>query len=107
MSTELVNKKRPRDFNEDEELEAFGSRAPPPAPLTLPMGYNDEENPFNDQNLSAPFRWKLKDNKMAKEGLITTVSQEDMQAQREATLVRRQTKLEILRRQRRLPCGLV
>ena len=106
MSTDLSNKKRQREFDEDEELEVFGSRPPPPAPLQLPLGYNDEANPFNDQNLSMPFKWKLKENKMAKEGHVAASSEQEIQAQREDTLVRRDAKLERGVRQRGLPCEL-
>lgn len=82
-------KKRQRiEDDVDEDLEEFGKKAPPPAPISLPGGYEDGENPFNDAQLSAPFQWKLRNSKLAKEGKQAIVSEEEERAQRESTIVR-------------------
>lgn len=82
-------KKRPRIQDEvDEDLDEFGKKAPPPAPIVLPGGYQDEANPFNDAQLSAPFQWKLRDQKLAKAGIQTARTAEEESIQRESTIVR-------------------
>lgn len=83
-------KKRTRVLDDlDGDLEQFGSRAPPqPAVVELPGGYKDEANPFNDAQLSAPFQWKLRNQKLAKDGIQTASTAEEEAAQRESTMVR-------------------
>jgi hypothetical protein len=80
-------KKRPR-VEDDLDLDDFGRKEPPPAPLALPGGYRDDANPFNDAQLSAPFKWKAKTDKMSKNGAAATMSEDQERAQREETLVR-------------------
>lgn len=82
-------KKRTRVLDDlEEDLEGYGKREQPPPPVLLPGGYKDEANPFNDAQLSAPFQWKLRNEKLAKEGRQGTLSAEEEAAQREATIVR-------------------
>jgi len=82
-------KKRPRVQDDvDEDLDEFGKKVPPPAPIVLPGGYQDKANPFNDAQLSAPFQWKLRDQKLSKAGVQTAKTAEEEAAQRESTMVR-------------------
>jgi hypothetical protein len=99
MSSSTVpnSKKRLRlDDEIDEDLDDFGKKAPPPAPLSLPGGYQDGENPFNDAQLSAPFQWKLRNSKLAKEGKQVVQSEEEERMIRESTI----KEIELLRQKR-------
>lgn len=86
-------RKRTRVLDDlDEDLEGYGKRDVPPPPVELPGGYKDEANPFGDAQLSAPFQWKLRNQKLAKEGHSTSLTESEEAAQRESTIVRTQCK---------------
>lgn len=82
-------KKRTRVLDDlEDDLEGFGKREVPPPPVVLPGGYKDEANPFNDAQLSTPFQWKLRNQKLGKEGNQGILTKEEEAAQREETMVR-------------------
>jgi len=50
------------------------------------FGYHNENNPFNDSNLSSSFTWKLKRKKLLKEGVDPNALSEEQEMKRREEL---------------------
>jgi hypothetical protein len=53
-----------------------------PAEPLLIGGYSNESNPFGDSNLSTSFDWKLKKDKMVKQGMSVPVDSKEAERRR-------------------------
>jgi hypothetical protein len=98
MDHSEAHRKRKRD-----EMSAV---ADPAEPLLI-GGYSNESNPFGDSNLSSAFEWKLKKDKMMKQGVNPVADSKEAERRRTQELQVRKALFSFLVMGFFFPCPLV